>query len=353
MLKDLVLGYLEYCVRRLDEVADDARAIVGPMLSPAGGIVAEMRGIEHIPVALQPMVILSAYDPPYDPAYSMLLQTPQLSASIYWNRVCLAMLRTFVRAKYLRPVNDVRARLGLPRSNLTPVFGLTGHEPTVLGLYSSLMGSVQPDFPANTVLTGFPLFDKGEPDKPCEAATLQRLQAFITAGTAPIVFTLGSFAVFAPDNFYQTSLNVARRLRRRSVLLIGENDISVNGDDVFVARYVPHSQVFPHASVVVHHGGIGTTAQALLAGKPQVVVPHFADQFDNAKRLERLRVATSVPCQKYRVDRAAEAIDRAERLIKRNAIFEARKIVENESGAETAANAIIEALELPPLGGPT
>ena len=344
MMRELVLGYLERCVRSLDEVAENAKAIVGPILSPAGAIVAEMRGIPHIPVALQPMVILSAYAPPYDPGYPFFFQAPRLAASRGVNRASLAMLKAFLRWKYLKLINDVRQRLGLEKSDVTPVFGLSGREPMVLGLYSSVLGSVQPDFPVNTILTGFPIFDADEPDRPDADANLIDALEFCKRGSAPIVFTLGSFAVFAPGDFYQTSLAVARRLGRRSLLLVGQNEVSVEGDDVFVARYLPHSKVFHRASLIVHHGGIGTTAQALRAGKPQVVVPHFADQFDNARRLERDRLAISVPGRSYGIDRATRAIERALHLDANGQIREAQRIVSAETGADTAATAIITAL---------
>ena len=52
--------------------------------------------------------------------------------------------------------------------------------------------------------------------------------------------------------------------------------------------------LFPYAAAIIHHGGIGTTAQALRAGKPQLVIPFFADQPDNAGRVARLGVGRSL-----------------------------------------------------------
>lgn len=344
MMNDLVLGYLEHCVQRLDAVSGNALAIVSPTLSPVGAIVAEMRNIPHIPVALQPMVVLSVHEPPYYPNFPVLLQAPRFGASRTWNRFCLAFLELLLRYRYLRPINEVRVRLGLPSTRVPPVFGLSGKEPLVLGLYSSLIGRVRPDFPANTVLTGFPVFDSDEPNLGNEDEILSRLKQFLAAGSPPIVFTLGSFAVHAPSDFYETSVRVARQLQMRCVLLSGDNEIPPQGDDVFIARYIPHSKVFPQASIIVHHGGIGTTGQALLAGKPQIVVPHFADQFDNACRLERLGVARTVIGQKYDVRRVIEAI-KGVQCPKVNAkVLEAQQVVRQETGADTAARAIIKAL---------
>jgi UDP:flavonoid glycosyltransferase YjiC (YdhE family) len=73
-------------------------------------------------------------------------------------------------------------------------------------------------------------------------------------------------------------------------------------------EYAPYSEVFPRAAAIVHQGGIGTTAQALRAGIPQLVVPFGFDQPDNAARLERLGVARSIARSRYRGKSAANAL---------------------------------------------
>jgi vancomycin aglycone glucosyltransferase len=57
---------------------------------------------------------------------------------------------------------------------------------------------------------------------------------------------------------------------------------------------VSHDQLFKHASCVVHHGGAGTTASVLFAGKPQIIIPHIADQWFWAAEMKRLRVASKL-----------------------------------------------------------
>lgn len=72
--------------------------------------------------------------------------------------------------------------------------------------------------------------------------------------------------------------------------------------------YVPFSQVLPRAAALAHHGGIGTSAQALAAGVPQLVMPMAHDQPDNAARLRRLGVAASVPRRRFRGPAVARAL---------------------------------------------
>jgi rhamnosyltransferase subunit B len=64
--------------------------------------------------------------------------------------------------------------------------------------------------------------------------------------------------------------------------------------------YVPFGLLLPHAAALVHHGGIGTCAQGLAAGVPQVIMPLAHDQPDNADRLERLGVSRTLPPSRFR-----------------------------------------------------
>ncbi len=82
----------------------------------------------------------------------------------------------------------------------------------------------------------------------------------------------------------------------------------LSSDDVLVAGYAPHSQVFPRAAAIVHHGGVGTVGQAMRAGKPQLVCPIFADQADNAKRLVRLGIGTRLDHRRFTAPTAASAL---------------------------------------------
>jgi UDP:flavonoid glycosyltransferase YjiC (YdhE family) len=91
-------------------------------------------------------------------------------------------------------------------------------------------------------------------------------------------------------------------------LLIGTKNWEEDSNDVLVLPYIPYSHVFPHASVIVHQGGSGTTGEALRAGRPMLVVPYGWDQPDNAYRIERLGVGLHVPRSRYTVETAAAAI---------------------------------------------
>jgi rhamnosyltransferase subunit B len=125
----------------------------------------------------------------------------------------------------------------------------------VLALFPPALAEQQPDWPPQTVQTGFAFYDGNRPN-----AELPALASFLAAGEAPIVFTLGSTAVSHRGNFYQASRDAALRLGKRAVW-IGVSDLKPHSDQVLSIPYVPYSEIFPEASVIVHQGGSGTTVK--------------------------------------------------------------------------------------------
>jgi UDP:flavonoid glycosyltransferase YjiC (YdhE family) len=102
-------------------------------------------------------------------------------------------------------------------------------------------------------------------------------------------------------------------LRRRAVLLVGpdpRNRPATLPDGVAVFEYAPYAALFPRAAAVVHQGGIGTTAEAMRAGRPMLVMPYAHDQPDNAERVARLGIARTISRERYTAARAADALRR-------------------------------------------
>ena len=95
------------------------------------------------------------------------------------------------------------------------------------------------------------------------------------------------------------------------MLLVGTDPRNVPlevPENVCVANYAPYSKIFPRASVIIHQGGVGTTAQALISGKPMLVMPYSHDQPDNARRVRRLGVARVIKRRRYTAELAAKKI---------------------------------------------
>ena len=221
-----------------------------------------------------------------------------------------------------------------------------------LALFSPVFGPPQADWPTGTVATGFPLHDRGEQGEGMSAA----LTAWIMSGEAPLLFTLGSSAVHGPGPFFTESVAAARRMGRRAVLLVGTHPQTrgplpqdaaplledAPAADVIAVAYAPHSEIMPHAAVVVHQGGIGTMAQALRSGRPMLVTPFSHDQPDNAEHAERLGVARVVTRRTYRAPVVAEVLGR---LLSDPGIALAATAVGERIRAEHGAAAAADALE--------
>jgi UDP:flavonoid glycosyltransferase YjiC (YdhE family) len=322
------------------EAAEGAALVVTHSFAFAARMAAETRGLPWRSAALQPYAFMSASDPPVlgmVPAIDRLRSV--LPASVY--RRAYGIMAG-VSAPWFEPLHGLRASLGLAALDNHPLFGgQTSAEP--LGLYSPLMGAVQPDFPPGAVLTGFPFYDSADG----AASTLPPgLESFLEAGDAPIVFSLGTAAGLNAGDFFETSLEAARRIGRRAVLLTGPAPPDLNlSSDAFACAYAPHSLLLPRAGVVVHQGGIGVSGQALRSGRPQFIVPVMADQPDNAARLTRLGVGRSLSRSRYTAATATRAIDRL--TTSRSHLSAARRaaeVIADEDGAGLAADLIARSL---------
>jgi UDP:flavonoid glycosyltransferase YjiC (YdhE family) len=345
MFRKLVLPYVQSAYEDMMAVTADADLVLPSSLAFAARLAAEKRGIPWIAVVLQPMMFLSAYDPP------VISEAEALSALLRALGPTPARYTLWILKKVLnglfRPLHALRADLGLARTAKNPLFDGQFSDAGAIGLYSRLLGEVRPDYPQPTSIVGFATFDSEDGR---HADVHPALEAFLNAGPPPLVFTLGSLIVNSPGDFYEQGALAARALGRRAVLLVGEeayrNFEHLQSPEVFVGAYAPHSLLFPRAAALVHHGGIGTLAQGLRSGRPQLIVPHFADQLDNAARARRLGVARILPPRRFR---AASASRNLGGLLRDDgALARARKAAESvsaEHGAAVAARIVLDRLE--------
>ena len=122
------------------------------------------------------------------------------------------------------------------------------------------------------------------------------LDEFLAAGSSPIYFTFGSMMPNDVEYIQETAtiwFEAVRRVDCRAVVQLPWEDLSVFRTDaaIFKVKRAPYKKVFPRCSMVIHHGGAGTTQSAILAGRPSIIVAHVSDQFFWGAELERLGVA--------------------------------------------------------------
>jgi rhamnosyltransferase subunit B len=338
ILESAVFPYLRQTYDDLLPAIDGASLVLSSSLLFAARFAAERLGVPQMTVALQPMVFVSAHDPPaVNPApwlAPVLAKLgPRVTRAVYGCAKRLASRRAGALSAF-------RRELGLPRSDLSPLFEGQFSPYGTFAAYSRLLASAQPDYPPNTWVTGFAFYDGAV------APMLDpELEEFLASGPPPLVFTLGSFAVEFADDFFRIGLEVARELRLRVVILAGPR----HGDEyrshrtstVHIAGSAPYSRLFPRSLAIIHHGGIGTLGQALRAGRPQLIVPLLSDQFDNAARAARLGVARMVARRRYTVRRVTAEIRRlSEDPAFARRAAQAAASVAGDRGAERIAEAI-------------
>ena len=334
---DMILPHLRDAYEDLNAGVESADLLLTHPLPFVGPMVAQLRKIPWVSSVLAPASFLSVYDPIVPPQWPWLYHLMRLSP---WVGRGVMALATKKLDKLMQPVFELRAELGLPRGK-QPVFG-GQHSPTkVLALFSKLMAKPQLDWPRDTVVTGFPFYDRR--DYFGETGTSPDLLKFLDEGPPPIVFTLGSSAVWVARDFYRDSIAAAQAVGRRALLLVGppRNMPATLPDGVAAFEYAPYSEVLPRACAIVHQGGVGTTGQGMRSGKPVLILPHAHDQFDNAARVVRLGCGRVLARPRYN----AESATRELRALLDNPTYAASaervgETVREENGARVAADEI-------------
>lgn len=216
-----------------------------------------------------------------------------------------------LRWMFDRPLNRMRRERGLSDERNVYLYS-TRDSALALGLWSPAFRPAIATDPKPSQVCGFSWFDANPAQHTGQTELDEFLGACEAKGTPPILFSLGTAAVHVAGRFYDIAAQTCRTLGRPGVLLVGNSDARPAGlaDDVRVFDYVPFSKIMPRCAATVHHGGIGTTAQGLRAGRPTVIVPHSHDQFDNAARAFRLGVSLTVRRSRLTVARLAAALRR-------------------------------------------
>lgn len=340
LVRDLLMPGLREAYRDLAVAVEDADLLVTHPITFAGPILAQERGLRWASTVLSPISFFSPNDLPVVPPAPWLkgIERVPLAADAF------VYLAKAASRPWTRAVDALRAERGLGRGE-HPIFEGQHSPHLVLAMFSHVLGAPQRDWPANVRITG------GIPyNGPAAARQLAtELGAFLNAGPAPIVFTLGSAAVGVAGRFYEESAKTARRLGARAVLLVGSHEANrlagAPSADVLVIDHAPHASLMPRASVNVHQGGVGTLHQALRAGRPMLVVPFAHDQPDNAYRAAQLGVARALAARRYSAERAHDALERLLGDVEyTQRAHDVGAVVRAEDGAGTACDAIEELL---------
>lgn len=343
VIREMVLPALRASYADTLAAAEGADLLVSHPLSFATRLVAETMDVAWASTQITPLGLSSVHDPPSLPGAPDLSNKLRFLGPAFWNPLRRSL--KWATRSWAGPIRRLRSEIGLPPAPDNPL--VDGHSPSlVLALFSKLLADKQPDWPAQTVITGFPLYDRaGGGGMP------PALLRFLDDGPPPLVFTLGVSAATVAGPFFERSAAVATSLGSRAVLVMGKGDrnrLAPLPDGVAAIDYAPFSELFPRASVVIHAGGIGTTGLAMRSGRPMLVVPHAHDQPDNAARLTRLGVARTITPRRYASARVeCELRQLLDDPAYARRAFEVGATVRREDGVRAACDALQTLLSSP------
>jgi UDP:flavonoid glycosyltransferase YjiC (YdhE family) len=333
IIRELIGGTVGPTIRGVMDSIRDRRpdVIVRHHISLGSRWIAEREKIPCVTCVLAPTFWFNDHDPAVHGRFQIEEAPPWLV------RLRLEIGRFVLRFMYDRPLNAQRREHGF-----TPERDLFRREiertDMLLGLWSPVIRPRMQGDPPHASVCGFCVFDRA----PEQESRDDSLRAFLDScgSERPLVFTLGTSVVHHHGGFYELAARVAARLGRRAVLLTGSNDYAPRElpRGVFACAYAPYTGLFERASVVVHHGGVGTTGAALRAGTPTVIVPFANDEFDNARRAKLMGCSVTLHVGQLSERALGGAIERAAGLAPTaSRVGEAMR---EERGAATASDLI-------------
>ena len=317
------------------QAADGADLLVTMLASYASRLVAEKTGLPWVSGVHIPMGFFSARDVPVLEMAPTLCRKLRGLGPPFWKPVYWLGKR--ISRGLAKPWYQLRAELGLPPTREGNPLSDSHSPHLVLALFSERFAAKQTDWPAQTVQTGFPFLED-------DTELPEDLSRFLDKGPRPLVFTLGTAVVASGRSFYETSIESASRLGERAVLVVGkgQRDLFASLPPGMIAvESAPFGKLFPRSLAVVHHGGVGTTALAMLSGRPMLVVPFAWDQPDHADRVARLGIARTIPKKRYTPARAIkelqQLLDDPEYV---HLASQIRGQLQQETGVESACDSI-------------
>jgi rhamnosyltransferase subunit B len=297
---------LESTLDVLRHACGGADLIVTHPLQLAAAMTARKLGLRWITLTAYPGLIPSAYTVP-QPHWLPALRTPVGRAV---NRLTWRIFRFGLRHLSGDIINATLDAEGLARDD--EIFmpgGLSPHLTLVLS--SPAYSPRQPDWPAHIKVTGYTPWDepRGWRDPP-------ELDRFLSEGGPPVLITTSTAGERDAPAFFASAVRALAHVKKRGILLLGSAAKQMGaapgselGPGVVAWPYLPLSRLVPRSSLVVHHGGVGTSLTTIRHGRAAVAVPAIFDQWYNATRIKSLGVGRVLPWKQFTADRLATELE--------------------------------------------
>ncbi len=271
-------------VSTAEDLCIDNDVIIGAHKVYQTEIAAEKHKTPYINISFCPFLIPSKSSSP--------INTIHLGSMM--NRILWRLTKRVSAIKFLPSINQLRKEHGLKKAHC--LFTGVCHS-NVLNLIAASPALIRPadDWPSNTFVSGF----LNQANRVNEGVVSSELKRFLDQGEAPIYIGFGSMS---PNTKKQQLIHLniitkaIKKLKLRAVIQMPKNSsLELTSDNqFFYLNKSPHLQVFPKCSMVIHHGGAGTTHTALLAQVSSIVFCTIDEQRYWGNLLHRLGVAPKV-----------------------------------------------------------
>jgi rhamnosyltransferase subunit B len=213
------------------------------------------------------------------------------------------LLNELVTALLVSKLSAVRTELGLkPKYNWSEFLAI----PVVnVGNWPSWFLEPGESLPISVTALGFLVHD------PAESGEIPYDVRCFLGDERDAVLVTGGTGNFVDERFYSSAIEACQSCGLRALVVSRYRRLSsgTRGDSVKWAASLPFASVLPQVSVVIHHGGSGTIARALLSGTPQLALAYGADRPDNATRLARLGLAAYLQPSEWQPGRIATSLN--------------------------------------------
>ena len=338
MVRDLVLPHVEWNYHQLEKAAPDYDVLLCHTLAYSVPLVAKKLGKPWVSFVISPLVYQAEYG-------RRRIIGRGSSRDFLWRMPlppfvakAIGSLGKKIVEPWVAPLKKLRESLDLPDLGDVHILEESQYSPHLnLALFSGLFAPTQKGWPQPMCQAGFVLHQQ-------EKESLSReTREFLDKGDSPLLFSLGTSGS-GPEGqrFCEVAAETSLLMDKRAILVTGSNtDILQHiprDERLLPIAYEPFSQLIPQIKTLVHIGGVGTIAQGLYEGKPQVLVPFTYEQCDNALRLQDLSVSATIPIARLNSSILCRKIKQVEEDAYRERALEIQAQIAGENGAEVAAD---------------
>lgn len=298
---------------------------------------AEKLGVPAVLAMPVPGLVATARDPAFG--------FPALRLGPTYNRLTYRLVLLFMRRNFGKHIEAWRRANGLPPQSpgRDLLHTQQGAPVPVLHAYSRHVAPAPADWPEHVWVTGYWMLERPATWQPPDG-----LLAFLKAGAAPVYVGFGSMAGQRGAHRTRLVMEALREARVRGVVATGWGGLAPaeSQPNVYIMADVPHDWLFPRMAAVVHHGGAGTTAAGLRAGRPSVICPFFGDQPFWGRRVQALGAGERpIPQKRLTVESLAAAIKEVvTNQTMRDSAENLGQLIRAEKGVDTAVR-ILEQMQ--------